>query len=518
LTNEEQIILYLPLTIVFGILLCSTLLRNKGRFRGDRSLYFIVCLFVWQCLELLPCFLTNPFWIRYVLTLKLVPLSFLPVTFIFFSFSFYRIKRFVPRWTLNAALIIPALVTVFALIPATSSFLISNFQITGSLENFTVADVEYGFGFLYYIDLVYKNIVYVAIGYIVIHMFRRLPAAYRRGSLFHLLCLGILIAMQALYYTGRDTLGFDAQYYGLSICGLLFYLTQFLNSDTSSLSIDQSSIFNFLDQAVFILNEDGVIVEANRPAVLWLKSLGRPVENITFDGLLSVLINNHRILIKKLEDSDDSDLHFIGTAIPLIYRMERRVFVMSDKITKGEFVTLTDVTRNRLLIDRLRDMAGVDALTGTANRYRYQDLLRKLDRTENYPLAVVIGDVNGLKYVNDTFGHHVGDQYIKDVAAVLVDCCPRKGYVARYGGDEFATLLVNSPPEAVEDYIDNVNKTLQKPIEGAVQQPSISMGYAIKHHGNENLNALIGQADQKMYADKMARKAAEREALEDGTV
>jgi diguanylate cyclase (GGDEF)-like protein len=228
------------------------------------------------------------------------------------------------------------------------------------------------------------------------------------------------------------------------------------------------------------------------------------------------LSNNSRIIVKKLEDSNDSDIHVVGSSIPLIYRMERRNFVMSDGIGRGEFVTLTDVTRNRLIIDRLRDMAGVDGLTGTANRYRYQDLLRKLDRSEHYPLAVVIGDVNGLKTINDTYGHQAGDQYLKDIAAALMKCCPQNAYVARYGGDEFATLMTGTSTEAVETYIEEVDKTLkQSRNAGAPYTPSIALGYAIKHHGNENLNTLIGQADQRMYADKVARKTAEREALSD---
>jgi diguanylate cyclase (GGDEF)-like protein len=361
---------------------------------------------------------------------------------------------------------------------------------------------------------VYQLLIFAAVGVIVVTMFRRLPGAYRRGSVFHLIYLGVLFLTQAAHIFGQGSIGFNVQYFGLCLCGLLFYFAHLLNSgDSTSVNIDQNSIFDFLDQAIFILSEEGVIVEANKPAVLWLRALGRKVENVDFKGLLAVLENSKKISVKKLEDSEDSDIHFVGVAIPLIYRMERRAFLMSDGITKGEFITLTDVSRNRLLIDRLRDMAGVDGLTGTANRYRYQDLLRKLDKNDNYPLAVVIGDVNGLKFVNDTYGHHMGDQYIKDIAAVLVDCCPKGSYVARYGGDEFATLLVRTDPDKVEEYISSVNKALAKPIEGAVHQPSISLGYAIKHHGNENLSSLIGQADQKMYADKMARKKAEREAL-----
>jgi len=510
LANEHQFIVYLPIAAVFGILLITSLMKTKGTFKGDRSIFFLSCIFVWQILEVLLCLTKSEFWATYLHIISRVPLIILPTAFFYFAVSFYRIKRSFPRWTLPAILAIPVITAVISLIPAASPLIYPDMTVVSTSP---ILVIEHGYGIIYYLSLVYQYVVYAAVGVVVIRMFRRLPGAYRRGSSFHIIYLGVLIATQIAFLASGDNPSFDVQYYGFCVCGLLFYFGHLLNSDTSTLSIDQSSVFDFLDQAVFILNEDGIIVETNLPAVLWLKSLRRNVENVAFDGLISVLSNNNRISIKKLEDSQDSDIHFIGTAIPLVYRMERRVFVMSDGITQGEFVTLTDVSRNRLLIDRLRDMAGVDVLTGTANRYRYQDLLRKLDKTENYPLAVVIGDVNGLKFVNDTYGHLMGDQYIKDIAAVLVDCCPKGGYVARYGGDEFATLLVKSPPEAVEEYIADVDRSLKNPRDDMVHQPSIAMGYAIKYHGNENLSALIGQADQKMYEDKQARKKAEREAL-----
>jgi diguanylate cyclase (GGDEF)-like protein len=477
---------------VFGILFLTSISFSGGKIRRDRSFYFLVCLFVWQCLELLYYLASDTGFHDLLSSVRIIPISFLPVAFFHHVAAFYHIKRKIPRWVYLALLGIPSAIAVLSFIPATS---------TGR-----------SIGLVYYLEMSFSYAVFVLVGVIIIAMCLRLPGAYRRGSTLHLILLFFLITSKLLDATAD--FAFDVRYFGLCLCGLLFYCAHLLNNDASNISIDKGSIFDFLDQAIFILNENGIIVELNRPALQWLSSLGRSFENVAFDGLLSVMSNNNRVIVKKLEDSNDSDIHVVNSAIPLIYRMERRAFTIKDGVGKGEFVTLTDVTPNRLIIDRLRDMAGVDTLTGASNRYRYQDLLRKLDCSDYYPLAIVIGDVNGLKTINDTYGHQTGDQYIKDIAASLMSCCPRDGHVVRYGGDEFATLLVNTSADAVESYIEKVGKALseQKTADYSYK-PSIALGYAIKHHGNENLNTLVGQADQKMYADKVARKNAEREAL-----
>ena len=486
LAGNPIAMLFVPFAAVFGILLCASVARRRADRKSDRGVVFLAGIFFWQIFLILRAvfqdssdLLNNLFY---------VPLTLLAVTFLFYAIGFYRVRCLDSPRIFFALFAVPAAWAVF--IPLS------------------------GFGHRADLISIYYTLICAFTLAVVITMICRLPAAYRRGSVFHLIYLISVIFTEILVFALRnrfDTL-FDIQGISISIAGLMFYFALLINSDSSDLSVDQSSLIDFLDSAIFILNEDGVIVECNRTAVVWLRSLGRKVENISFDGLMSLLSNNKFIAINKAEGIGEDHVRVLGTAVPLIYKMSRRSLIMSDGVTKGGYITLTDISRNQLLVERLRDMAGVDALTQTANRYRYQDLLRKLDQKEYYPLAVIIGDVNGLKTINDSFGHSVGDEYLKVIASVLVDCCPAGGYVARYGGDEFVTLIPNSSQEIAERYIADVGNSMKEPIRSNIR-PSIALGCTIKHHGNENLNELIARADQEMYAAKMARKAAEREAL-----
>jgi hypothetical protein len=402
----------------------------------------MLCLLLWQVADVLFFSVTSEVAAEIFFVLRYIPITFLPTTYLFYCIRFYRLNSEVSAWMYAVLFGVPSAMTLLMLTPASKMIIEAD-----ALYDGVTTTVTYRYGPLFYAALAYILAVYILIGVVVVYFVRVLPGAYRSGSFFHVLYLIIFLAVQTYHFGVMHGVFGDVYFFGMSVGGLLFYLSHVLHSRNRGLNMDENSVLDYLDNAVFILNEDGIIVQTNYPATLWLKSLKRGVENVSFDGLLSVLSNNKRISVKPLEDSKDFDIHITETAIPLIYRMERRSFVASDKISKGEFITLTDVTSNRLLIDRLRDMAGVDSLTGLANRYRYQDLLRKLDRAENYPLAVVIGDVNGLKYVNDNFGHQEGDEYLREIGKALHKRCPKDGYVARYGGDEFATLLVNSPPE-----------------------------------------------------------------------
>ena len=78
-----------------------------------------------------------------------------------------------------------------------------------------------------------------------------------------------------------------------------------------------------------------------------------------------------------------------------------------------------------------------DELTGLYNRRFFEEKLREIDTEDNYPISIIISDVNGLKFTNDIFGHTAGDRLIKNFAEILQKFCRQEDIVARIGGDEF---------------------------------------------------------------------------------
>ncbi len=162
---------------------------------------------------------------------------------------------------------------------------------------------------------------------------------------------------------------------------------------------------------------------------------------------------------------------------------------------------INDITRTKLLEDKLERMATLDSLTGVRNR-SYMDIwIEKNKNLDIYPLTVIVCDCNGLKRINDHYGHLVGDRYIIKTAEALMTCKPENASVIRAGGDEFMVFMPNTSEaeaaqymEKVQDYISNIHifdETL-----------SIAMGSSTTTDISKRLEDLISLADKAMYIQK----------------
>jgi diguanylate cyclase (GGDEF)-like protein/PAS domain S-box-containing protein len=145
-----------------------------------------------------------------------------------------------------------------------------------------------------------------------------------------------------------------------------------------------------------------------------------------------------------------------------------------------------------------------DALTGLYNRAYFEEELKRMNNYRYYPLNVVMIDVNGLKAVNDVFGHQKGDQLLKNLAQLLKITSRKGDVIARLGGDEFAIILPNTTASDTEIFCQRLTvKCQENNFTPAYLNPNISMGYATQEDSSSNFEELIREADEKMYQNKL---------------
>jgi diguanylate cyclase (GGDEF)-like protein/putative nucleotidyltransferase with HDIG domain len=149
----------------------------------------------------------------------------------------------------------------------------------------------------------------------------------------------------------------------------------------------------------------------------------------------------------------------------------------------------------------LKKITYFDHLTGVFNRRYYEIILEDLGNYLDYPVIIVISDINGLKIMNDAFGHDKGDESIKKAADYLSKSLMSKGFIARLGGDEFASVFSGDVADA-EQYIDTVQKmTEQVSIEGI--KLSLSYGFSLIGNKDVVIHDVTRKAEDIMYRQKL---------------
>lgn len=180
--------------------------------------------------------------------------------------------------------------------------------------------------------------------------------------------------------------------------------------------------------------------------------------------------------------------------------------------TIGFQCVLLDITPRKEYEEKIKYLSFHDKLTGLYNRAYFEEELVKLDSNRNLPLSIVMGDVNNLKMINDTFGHQHGDHLLSRIAEVLKSCFRRSDVISRWGGDEFSAILPYTTRETGIGIINRIKKECQR--RSTLTLPlSISFGIATKENSSENINAIVSEAESRMYRYKIFDRRASDSAL-----
>ncbi len=166
-----------------------------------------------------------------------------------------------------------------------------------------------------------------------------------------------------------------------------------------------------------------------------------------------------------------------------------------------------DITQRKEAEEKLLKLSTHDTLTGLKNRTYLNSMLNDIERTQN--VAVFSIDIDGLKYVNDIFGHLEGDKLIIAVSDILKKSFGEKDTVIRVGGDEYLVIVPECSYEVAEMLKQRVlgevvkyNKTVEK----EYLKVSISIGYSLELNEKTNLDELYRRADANMYLDKKNKR------------
>ncbi|HWW17703.1 MAG TPA: GGDEF domain-containing protein [Candidatus Saccharimonadales bacterium] len=183
-------------------------------------------------------------------------------------------------------------------------------------------------------------------------------------------------------------------------------------------------------------------------------------------------------------------------------------FVLAQALTVTSYAVALGgaLLDNARLFEQVSHLAVSDPLTGLANYRRLLDVLEaETERTNRNgrPFAVLLLDLDGLKKINDTYGHLVGSHALNRLAHILRIHCRAIDTAARYGGDEFALVL----PETLQDEAERVANRIREVMASDPDHPrlSASIGISIYNGHGERIEKLLSDADAKLYFEKSRR-------------
>ena len=175
---------------------------------------------------------------------------------------------------------------------------------------------------------------------------------------------------------------------------------------------------------------------------------------------------------------------------------------------------IRDITEQRAAEEKMYTLGIRDNLTGLFNRTYFEQSLMNFNRGCDGPIGIIVCDIDGLKFVNDTFGNRTGDMLLKAVAAHLSSVMRPEDIIARIGGDEFGVLLCNIAEEDLQRLCDTLVREVHAfNLRNSDLHLSVSVGYSFAETCSENSHALFLDADNAMYRKKLLHSDSVRNSI-----
>jgi diguanylate cyclase (GGDEF)-like protein/PAS domain S-box-containing protein len=267
---------------------------------------------------------------------------------------------------------------------------------------------------------------------------------------------------------------------------------------------------------IYRCNAEGELLDVNQALVTMLGYASS--EHLLAANKLSVIIPDIRLGLSVAGHSTESQsIQPFETdwkrndGSPLKARLSGRGVFDEQGNFDGFEVFVVDITEQRTLEDQLRHQASSDSLTGLANYRRLFEVLHSeicRSKRTGREFSLVLLDLDGLKKINDRFGHQAGDRALCRLGQTLKDCSRSIDTAARHGGDEFALVL----PETGLAAATLVARRVCDLLEGEPSEPGLSVSFGIASYPRdaETIGTLLYAADRALYALKAEKPGSSR--------
>lgn len=276
----------------------------------------------------------------------------------------------------------------------------------------------------------------------------------------------------------------------------------------NALKASEYKYFSYIENApdaVFVTDENGHYVEANKAASQITgysnaELMQMTVRDITAEESLAEALTHFESM--QVAHSMKAELQFIRKD-----GSKRWWTVDAIKLSDHRYLGFSiDITDRKKAEKELLHLSYHDYLTDLYNRTYYDQALKDMDSAGYLPLSIIVGDINGLKLINDAFGHQEGDQLIRETAKLLLKNCREQDILARTGGDEFSIILPRTNSREAYEMLKKLENACSEYNDQIVNEAfhlSISIGFDTRDSLDQEVNKVIKSAQGYMNQRKL---------------
>ncbi len=275
-------------------------------------------------------------------------------------------------------------------------------------------------------------------------------------------------------------------------------------------------IFNKSPSGIKILDSQGNILKANESLC---EITGYEKEELEGSNIFDILVpleieEEARENIKRILAGVDLSMTVKnrrknGEAVH-VHLSETRITLSDGSV--GVLSMCVDISELKEKEKELKYLSYHDGLTGLYNRYYVEAEMERLDTKRQLPISVIMLDINGLKLVNDTYGHDKGDKLLIKVADIIRDNIRQEDIVARWAGDEFVIILPQTDKQRAQEICQRIDKACEEADFNSIPI-SLGMGSATKTVIDQDIFNMLNKADSDMYKDKLAKRRSAKHRL-----
>lgn len=268
------------------------------------------------------------------------------------------------------------------------------------------------------------------------------------------------------------------------------------------------TLLNSAPFGIITIDEKGIITACNDKV---LSFLGQPKEEVVgqhftkikflndediprYLKILAFALSGKRGVPFEISGMDKEGNEFFGEVCYGLIKKDGRVKLIQ--------VLIKDITDKKKAEEKLRYIKFHDNLTGLYNRSYFEEEIKRLDTERQLPLSFIIGDVNGLKLINEAFGNEEGDRVLKKIAVIIKEHCRKEDIISRWGEDEFSILLPRTTADYAKKILSRIKEACKK-ADKVKTKFDFSVGAATKEKSSQNIQDIIRDANDEMYKNKL---------------